>query len=166
MIFARLECLKIAYVFVEVDSNPTRCILDIASCSSASYYQSTSNWKSGILQVVKIVADIVSSIDQGRLSIACSSWVVSTSCLNMILMIFEQKRLHNYNSLFMAVALFNRYYHMQSLQKIHILWEANYASTIEHYPKVWHLHLAPALPFQSPALNKVPTMYSSNKYTS
>jgi hypothetical protein len=32
-----------------------------------------------------------------------------------------------------------------------------HASTIGHYPKVWHLHLAPALPFQSPALNKVPT---------
>lgn len=145
MISSRLKCLKIAYVFVEVDSDPTRCMLNIASCSSASYCQSTSNWKSGSLQVLKIVADVVSSIDQGHLSIGCSSWLVWRSCLNMILMIFEQTRLHNnYNSLYMAVALFSTNHHMQSLQKIHILWEANYASTIEHYPKVWHLHMAPA----------------------
>jgi hypothetical protein len=76
MISAHMECLKIAYVFVEVDSNPTRCMLDTASCGSASYCQLTSNRKSGSLQVLKIVADVVFSIDQGRLSIVSSSWVV------------------------------------------------------------------------------------------
>jgi hypothetical protein len=44
------------------------------------------------------------------------------------------------------------------MQSLKFLWESN-ASTIKHF--IW----LPPLPFQCPAPNKVPTMYSSPNYT-